>query len=66
MKEFDRSTLNQKDFAASKNISRSTLRTIFKKCEFVSAHEGTSRKKIQSAKYKELEAKIFVLPRQKL
>jgi hypothetical protein len=65
MKEFDRSTLNQKDFAASKNISGSTLRTILKKNEFVSA-EGTSRKKIQSAKYEELEAKIFVLPRQKL
>jgi hypothetical protein len=45
MKEFDRSTLNQKDFAASKNISGSTLRTILKKNEFVSAHEGASRKK---------------------
>jgi hypothetical protein len=56
IKECDRSALNQKDFAASKNISASTLRTILKKrSEFVSTREGTGRKKIRSAKYEELE-----------
>lgn len=55
--EFHKSNLNQKDFAASKNISASTFRTILKKrSELNSAREGTGRKKVRSAKYEEMEA----------
>lgn len=57
IKAFEESTLNQKDFAASKNISASTLRTILhKRKEIVLTQEGCSRKKQRSGKYEELEA----------
>jgi len=56
IKEFEKSRLNQKDFASYKNISASTLRTILKnRSQYVAAHEGIGRKKIRSAKYEDLE-----------